>query len=157
MGFTVLTLSSVVVPSITTEVNAAQINGSTEESNDEFKGLSDQELRGLGFTDQEIETYHNNIDSNLIIDHGVVINGQGDGISRGKFTWAVKTIRKGYSKLPSGVKKYIAAHTGLDTLLGFIENATGTLQDAIYKACRNVGMNATVANIVTAAIMTLVF
>lgn len=55
------------------------------------------------------------------------------------------------------MKKYIAAHTGLDTLLDFVENATGTLQDAIYKACRNVGMNATIANIVTAAIMTLVF
>ncbi|KRK93573.1 hypothetical protein [Companilactobacillus futsaii] len=158
IGFVVLTALSVSAPSITTEVRAAKVDDTVVQGEtDEFKGLTDQELKDLGFNNQEINNYNNNINDNLIIDHGMVINGQGDGISRGKFTWAVKVIRKGYSKLPSSVKKYIAAHTGLDTLLDFVENATGTLQDAIYKACRNVGMNATIANIVTAAIMTLVF
>jgi len=55
------------------------------------------------------------------------------------------------------VKKFIAAYMGLETLLSFIENATGTIQDAVYQACRDVGMSHSVANIVTAAIMTLVF
>lgn len=59
--------------------------------------------------------------------------------------------------MPRAVKGYIAGHTGLDTLLSFVENATGNLQNAVYNACRKVGMNKTVANIVTAAIMTLVF
>ena len=78
-------------------------------------------------------------------------------MQRGKFPWAVKIIRAGYDKLPLSVKKFIAAYMGLETLLSFIENATGTIQDAEYQACRDVGMSHSVANIVTAAIMTLVF
>lgn len=72
-----------------------------------------------------------------------------------EITWAVKIIRAGYDKLPPSVVH--CRYMGLETLLSFIENATGTIQDAVYQACRDVGMSHSVANIVTAAIMTLVF
>lgn len=88
IGFVVLTVLSVSAPSITTEVRAAKVDDTVVQSeSDEFKGLTNQELKDLGFNNQEINNYNNNINNDLIIDHGMVINGQGDGISRGKFTW----------------------------------------------------------------------
>ena len=55
------------------------------------------------------------------------------------------------------MKNIIAQYTEFSTILNFIENATGTLQNAIYDACIKVGMSKSVANIVTAAIMTIAF
>ena len=151
------TLLSVTVPSVTSVVYASETAKVELESmqEDKFIGVSDDQLKKIGFNDQEIGNYHNNLEIPIMIENGLV-ESNGQSGERGKFTWAVKLIRKAYNLLPASVKAYIVAHSSLDTLLSFIENATGTIQDAVYNACRKVGMNATVANLVTAAIMTLV-
>ncbi len=152
------TLLSVTVPSVTSVVYASEAAKVELEfiQEDKFIGVSDDQLKELGFNDQQIGKYHSNLENPILIENGMVENDE-QSAERGRFTWAVKLIRKAYNLLPASVKAYIVAHSSLDTLLSFIENATGTIQDAVYNACRKVGMNATVANIVTAAIMTLVF
>ena len=152
------TLLSVTVPSVTSVVYASETAKAELKSvqEDKFIGVSDNQLKKLGFNDQQIRNNHTNLENPILIENGMVENN-GQSAERGKFTWAVKLIRKAYNLLPASVKAYIVAHSSLDTLLSFIENATGTIQDAVYNACRKVGMNATVANLVTAAIMTLVF
>lgn len=155
-NFAAITLLSVTIPSVTSVALAAE--GLTEHQEiDSFRGLSDQELNDLGFSYIEIASYHDNMTNPVYIENGMILNSKTQQVQRGKFTWAVKIIRAGYDKLPLSVKKFIAAYMGLETLLSFIENATGTIQDAVYQACRDVGMSHSVANIVTAAIMTLVF
>lgn len=152
------TLLSVTVPSVTSVAYASETAKLELESvqEDKFIGVSDDQLKELGFNDQQIGTYHNNLENPIMIENGFVENNGQSG-ERGKFTWAVKLIRKAYNLLPASVKAYILAHSSLDTLLSFIENATGTIHDAVYNGCRKIGMNTTVANIVTAAIMTFVF
>ena len=156
VGLATITLLSATIPVGTTIVQADEIKNVSVES-DQFKGLSDNELRDLGFSEEDIINYHDNLNNPVYIQEGMVLNSKEQHKERGKFTWAVKAIRKGYNKLPKSVKRYIAAHTGLDTFLSFIENATGKIQDAVYNACRKVGMSKNVSNIVTAAIMTFVF
>ncbi|AUB54426.1 hypothetical protein GUI51_13435 [Enterococcus mundtii] len=156
IGLATLSLLSATVPVGTTLVQADEIKSVASEK-DHFKGLSDNELQKLGFSAEEIAIYHDNLNNPVYLENGIILNSKEQHQERGKFTWAVKAIRKGYNKLPTSVKRYIAAHTGLETLLSFIENATGTIQDAVYNACRKVGMSKSVANIVTAAIMTLIF
>lgn len=159
LGFLAITVLSTVSSSFT-PVLANEINNTDQvisNSESTFQGLTDDELKDLGFSSNEIRNYHNNLENEIYLKNGKIVKSNSEVTLDGKFTAAVKIIRKGYNKLPKKVKQYIAAHTGLETFLGFIENATGTIQDAVYKACIKVGMNKTVANIVTAAIMTLVF
>lgn len=76
---------------------------------------------------------------------------------RGKFTWAVKLIRKAWNKLPKNVRNFINRYTNLSGFLNFIEHYTGKLEDGIYNACKKVGMPNWMANIVTKTIMLVVF
>ncbi|CAN2923755.1 MULTISPECIES: hypothetical protein [Streptococcus] len=59
---------------------------------------------------------------------------------RGKWSAAVKAIRKGYSKVPPKVKGYINKFIGLEAILGTIDHFTGWIEDGIYQACKNAGM-----------------
>lgn len=59
---------------------------------------------------------------------------------KGKFSFAVKAIRKGYSKLPPKIKGYIAKYLGLDAILGTLDHWTGAIEDGIYRGCKSVGM-----------------
>lgn len=59
---------------------------------------------------------------------------------RGKWGAAIKAIRKGYSKLPAGVKSSINKYLGLNAILGTLDHWTGWIEDGIYYACRKSGM-----------------
>lgn len=150
-------------------VHAAENNHSTSTETrveDHFnKGFSmdKDELIKFGLSDSEIKIFNNFTSSGIIIDNGEVsgnINlddlNSGEQM-RGKFSAAVKLIRKAYNKLPAKVKSFIAKYTKLNVLLNLIEHYTGTLEDAIYTACRKVGMPKDVANFVTKTIMLFVF
>lgn len=55
------------------------------------------------------------------------------------------------------MKQIIAKYTKLSVLLNLIEHYTGTLENAIYNACRQVGMPKNIANFVTKTIMLFIF
>lgn len=59
---------------------------------------------------------------------------------KGKFGLAIKAIKKGYSKLPAPVKKYIKKYLGLNVILGTLDHWTGAIEDGIYWGCKQVGM-----------------
>ena len=61
-------------------------------------------------------------------------------MDRGKWSVAVKTIRKGYNKLPSNVKRWINQYIGLSSILGTLDHFTGWIEDGIYQACKSAGM-----------------
>ncbi|HEM4136641.1 TPA: hypothetical protein U1W51_000182 [Streptococcus suis] len=77
--------------------------------------------------------------------------------SRGKWTAAIKAIRKGYSKLPANVKSYINRYIGLNALLSTVEHFTGWLEDGIYQACRKAGMPNWMARLVAKSVTFLAF
>lgn len=90
--------------------------------------------------------------------HGNLVVEKLGGIQeRGKWSAAVKLIKKAYNKLPSSVRNYINKYTGLTAFLNLIEHYTGKLEDAIYNACIKSGMSKTIANTVTKTIMLFVF
>ncbi|RHW49227.1 hypothetical protein DS831_09045, partial [Bombilactobacillus bombi] len=114
------------------------------------------EFKQIGMSDKDIQRYHKNINSDLYLENGYITNPDQNPLQRGKFTWAVKIIRKSYGRIPRYIRAYIDQRIGIGTLLSFIENATGALQNAIYNACRKAGMNPTWANVTTSAIMALI-
>ena len=124
--------------------------------------MSEDELKAYGLSDSEIEGFNNFVLSEINVQNGNIsgnnIGDLNDGVqTRGKFSSAVKLIRKAYRKLPKKVKKLIAQYTKLETLLNLIEHYTGALEDGIYNACRTVGMPKNVANFVAKTIMLFVF
>lgn len=125
--------------------------------------MSEDELRNYGLSDSEIKQFNNFALSGINVANGNVSGSitseeiSSGAQTRGKFSAAVKLIRKTYKKLPKQVKSFIAKYTKLDILLNLIEHYTGTLEDAIYNACCKVGMPKNVANFVTKTIMLFVF
>ena len=61
-------------------------------------------------------------------------------MDRGKWSFSVTAIRKGYSKLPSNVKRWINQYIGLNSILSTLEHFTGWIEDGIYQACKRAGM-----------------
>lgn len=76
---------------------------------------------------------------------------------KGKFGAAIKAIRKGYSKLPASVKKYINRYLGLNAILGTLDHWTGAIEDGIYWACKKVGMPDWMAWFVSKALTMIAF
>lgn len=145
------------------EYDQSIVYSSIEDTFDKNFSMSHVELKGYGLSDSEIKEFNNFLSSGINVINGEVSGNIDIGSldneiqTRGKFSSAVKLIRKAYNKLPSKVKKIIAKYTKLNVLLNLIEHYTGTLEDAIYNACRKVGMPKSVTNFVTKTIMLFVF
>ena len=74
-SFAAITLLSVTIPSVTSVALAAE--GLTEHQEiDSFQGLSDQELKDLGFSYIEIATYHDNMTNPVYIENGMILNSK---------------------------------------------------------------------------------
>ena len=157
-----MTLGTVLLPTVS--VFAQNISVENVEDNDQFDPnfkMDEDFLRDLELTEEEIESFNNYEESNIVLNNGdAFLDGKQlntQSMQRDKFTWAVKAIRKSYNRLPKKVKQYIAKYTKLNTLLNIIEHYTGKLEDAIYSACKRVGMPNWMANFVTKTIMLFVF
>ncbi|MBC9808934.1 hypothetical protein ACN6J9_05905 [Carnobacterium maltaromaticum] len=152
-----------IIPSMTAfaSENNVKIEDTVTQNNvfDENYKMNEDELKAFGLSETEIAKFNQYKVSGIqLVDGKAFQNGQEIiTMERGKFTWAVKAIRKGYNALPSKVKSFIAQYTGLNAFLGLIEHYTGALEDGIYKACIRVGMPSSVANFVTKTIMLFVF
>lgn len=72
--------------------------------------------------------------------HGNLLASEHDQLTRGKLSWATKALRAAYSKMPKSIKGFIARYTSFEGLLTFIDHFTGTVENAIYQACKRVGM-----------------
>ncbi|MQW24096.1 MULTISPECIES: hypothetical protein [unclassified Lactococcus] len=70
----------------------------------------------------------------------LIVDELGRPMARGKLSWAVKAIRKGYSKVPAPIRGFINKYGGLETILGVVDHFTGAVETAIYKACKAVKM-----------------
>ena len=86
----------------------------------------------------------------IYVDNGRILEFDKDTISqediqaakmdRGKWSIAVKAIRKGYNRVPSNVKRWINQYIGLNAILGTLDHFTGWIEDGIYQACKSAGM-----------------
>ena len=95
-------------------------------------------------------TATNSEGKHIYVDNGRILEFDKDIVSqediqaakmdRGKWSVAVKTIRKGYNKLPSNVKRWINQYIGLSSILGTLDHFTGWIEDGIYQACKSAGM-----------------
>lgn len=153
---------SLVTPIIS--VKASESNISMEEnllesSFDPNFNSSKDELIELGLSFEEAEEFNDYQMSNINVIDGIAYIDGHEIISmeRGKLTWAVKAIRKVYNKLPTKVKSVIATYTGSNGFLNLVEHYTGSLENAIYNACKKVGMSNTNANLVTKTIMLFIW
>lgn len=137
------------------EYNYSAASGFTDDVFDENFSMDSEELKDYGLSSSEIEQFNNFVSSGINVLNGELFgNIDTEGIqTRGKFSKAVKLIKKAYKKLPTKVKTYIAKYTKLNVLLNLIEHYTGSLEGAIYNACRKVGMPKNIANFVTKTIM----
>lgn len=70
---------------------------------------------------------------------------------RGKLSWAVKAIRAVADKLSDWVKGALGVK-GLDVVLKFVDHFTGTVEDAVFLGCKELGMSDSVAWAVTKVI-----
>lgn len=61
--------------------------------------------------------------------------------TRGKFTWAVKAIRKEWNKLPNKLKATIGGYAGLEGILSVVEHYAGALENAIYEGALRLGLS----------------
>lgn len=128
---------------------------------DTFELPSDTELRLFGFSDKDIEHVKEIASADIQIVDGKIdkttipMSNNADATGYGKFSAAAKIILKGWNKLPKWLRNNVEGNVAISTFLKWIENATGTLQKAIYNACRKAGMNPTVANLVASGIMLL--
>ncbi|WP_159217585.1 hypothetical protein, partial [Klebsiella pneumoniae] len=75
VGLATITLLSATIPVGTTIVQADEIKNVSVE-NDQFKGLSDNELRNLGFSEADIINYHDNLNNPVYIQEGMVLNSK---------------------------------------------------------------------------------
>ncbi|MGD6976216.1 hypothetical protein [Bacillus altitudinis] len=81
----------------------------------------------------------------------------GEAITHGKFTWAIKAIKDAYDQLPTKLKVMIGGVTGLETILITIEHYTGTLEHGIYLGALKVTGSENAAWWVAKTIMLFVF
>lgn len=159
---TSITLSTALLPAVTALATESKIE-SLDYINqfDPNLKVDEEILKEFDLTEDEMELFNSYKESNILLDNGdAFLNGEQlniQSMERGRFTWAVKAIRKAYNRLPKKVKQYIARYTKLNTLLNLIEHYTGKLEDAIYSACKRVGMPHWMANFVTKTIMLFVF
>ncbi|MDA9471958.1 hypothetical protein [Enterococcus sp. 5H] len=125
-----------------------------EEFDPDFQ-IDESVLKSNGLNANEIEAFNNYEPSGIYLENGkTFINGvEQIDMQRGKLTWAVKAIRKVWNKLPAGVKNTISGYVGINGFLNLIEHYTGSLENAIYNACKTVGMPTWAANFVTKTIM----
>ncbi|EOL45950.1 hypothetical protein [Enterococcus caccae] len=149
-------LASAVSP--TAIVFADSITNSEQRNDEQFDPdfqINGSILEENGFTSKEIEAFNNYESPGIYLENGkAFINGVEQlDMQRGKFTWAVKAIRKVWNKLPAGVRNTISGYVGINGFLNLIEHYTGTLENAIFNACKKVGMPTGVANFVTKTIM----
>lgn len=144
--------TGIFTPSVT--VFAAPTNVREDQFDPDFQ-LDGSELKANGFTTEEIEAVNNYELSGVYLEDGKAFIGgvEQKEIQRGKFTWAVKAIRKVWNRLPTKVKTTIGSYVGINGFLRLIEHYTGSLENAIYSACKKVGMSSGVANFVTKTMM----
>jgi hypothetical protein len=139
IGFiTTVTLFTAVAPSVVGVVSADQIKQET---------IKQKDVKIPTPTGNEVLASDLKL-SQIILIKGVaydlqgniVVENYGESRQKGKLSWAVKAIRAAYGKLPANVKGYIAKYAGLEAILGYIDHFTGAVEDAIYQACKYVGM-----------------
>ena len=126
-----LTLSTVALPSAT-------VFASTYSVSDKATQVSKR------------STATNSEGKHIYVDNGRILEFDKDTVSqediqaakmdRGKWSFSVTAIRKGYSKLPSNVKRWINQYIGLNSILSTLEHFTGWIEDGIYQACKRAGM-----------------
>ncbi len=107
-------------------------------------------------------TATNSEGKHIYVDNGRILEFDKDTVSqediqaakmdRGKWSFSVTAIRKGYSKLPSNVKRWINQYIGLNAILSTLEHFTGWIEDGIYQACKRAGMPDWMAWTVTKAL-----
>ena len=78
--------------------------------------------------------------------------GSKNPVVKGKFSAAIKIIRKVFKKLPASVRN-ILNKFGFEKFLSILSTLNTTIENAIYKACRAVGMNHWWATLVKNALM----
>jgi len=103
------------------------------------------QLQSIGLSEQKINLYLYSNNSDLYIKDGLLFDKNGlrldsESSEYGKLSWAAKAIRKGYNKLPKSVKNLINRYTKIEFILSFVEHCTGSVENAIYKACKYVRM-----------------
>lgn len=150
-GLTLVTVGGAIAPvssAFASEVVKKQSVDMQSGTNDlENAKPSVEQLKELGLSDSDIDNYLTTDKTGITLYYGeaydkdgnLITDGQ-DRVKRGKLSWAVKAIRKSYSKAPKPVKNLIAKYTQLEVLLGLIDHFTGAVEDAIYWACKQVGM-----------------
>lgn len=150
LGFTLITTVTAFTPTISVFAYENTTNGVTSsEKENAFQDVTPtkEQLQEIGLTEEEINEYLNSQDTGITLKNGLAYDKDGNillveqnPLQRGRLTWAVNAIRRGYNRLPNSVKNLIGTYTGLQTLLGFIDHFTGAVEDAIYWACKQVGM-----------------
>lgn len=162
LGMTAISLSSVFVP--LNNVQAAETTSSASsieiyENSFDSATPSKEQLKSLGISAEDINTYLKSGKTGIILENGVAYDKEGNVLGskeRGKLSWAVKAIRKIYSKLPANVKSLIAKYAGLETILSLVDHFTGAVEDGLYWACKQVGMPDWAAWVVTKAVTLLI-
>lgn len=158
-----LLASSMIVPVLYTgnSVNAKEEMGIVREK-DEFDRPTKDQLKSLGFSDQEIyDLFNSKLTNNKIIYKGflfdsnqIVFLGEVPSINRvGKIQLAIKAINKIWFRLPSGVRSAISKYIGLGTFLKVLNTYTGKVEDGIYWVCKEFGMPNWLAWTVTKTLM----
>lgn len=125
-------------------------NENTKEIELKLDNLSTEEkLDGLGLTENEKNQF--------IADIGLIKEevASTPGKERGKIQVAVKILRKSYSKLPKPVKALLSI-AGFSRLLSIVNTFTGSVESALYRGCKALGMNNSDAWLVTKTLVAIV-
>ncbi len=141
---------SVVFPSILSVRAALQEDQVTAipEGNSSTYVPSEDELKGLGLSEDEIAELMKVQDAGITLKNGVAYDEDGKKLTlkeRGKLSWAVKILRKAWNKIPKKVKNTMGGIAGFEAVLSFIDHFTGKVSDAIYLGCRKIGLNKAVS------------
>lgn len=145
----------------TTTVNSVTTVDSTFENT---LTPSTEELKNLGLSNAEIKKLLSVKSSEIYLNNGIAYDKNGKELIfkegkqsevtiEGKLSWAVKALKAAWVKLPTNIQVAIGGTTGFATLLNFIDNFTGAIEDAVYAGCKTLGMSDTVAWWVTKTLM----
>lgn len=126
-----LTLSTVALPSATVFATTSSVSDKATQLSKRSKAINSE-------------------GKHIYVDNGRILEFDKDTVSqediqaakmdRGKWSTAVKAIRKGYNRVPSNVKRWINQYIGLNSILSTLEHFTGWIEDGIYQACKRAGM-----------------
>ncbi|EUJ30125.1 Uncharacterised protein [Listeria grayi] len=120
------------------------------------------ELKELGLTDEEINELKNIKDTGITLENGVAYKDgkvlkDGNSMQRGRMSWAVKALRAVWKKIPKKVKKTLGGVAGFETLLGYIDHFTGSVESNMQKGLRKMGFGKTTAWWITKILTAIAF